>query len=160
MKKKNWYILGTGLLIYLIMGTQKAFSKITDNQKLRTCDPFGCGHFGASRGDRTHKGIDIVTFPNQNILSPIAGEVTRYPFPYQNDLSYQGIEIINNTYKVKIFYLVPIIPIGTTVSKGQVIAKSQNIASKYGSSMTNHVHFEVYKKQGTNWILIDPTNLF
>lgn len=142
------------------MGTNKAFAKITENQNIRGCDAFGCGTFGASRGTRTHNGIDIVSLPSQSIFSPITGEVTRFPFPYGSDLSYTGIEIVNFEYKIKIFYVTPVVKIGTQVNKGQLIAKSQNIASKYGSSMTNHVHIEVYKKQGINWVLIDPTNLF
>lgn len=142
------------------MGTQKAFSKITDNQKLRDCDPFGCGSFGASRGTRSHAGIDIVSFPNQSILSPITGTVTRFPYPYGGDLSYTGIEIINSDYKIKMFYVSPVVAIGSNVSAGQVVAKSQNISAKYGAGMTNHVHLEVYIKSGSNWVLIDPTNLF
>lgn len=160
MKKSAWYILGGSLLIFLIMGTEKAFAKITDNQKNRECDAFGCGSFGASRGDRKHNGIDIVTIPNQKLFSPITGEVTRFPFPYGNDLSYTGIEIVNSEYKVKMFYCSSVVAIGSKVQAGQFIATSQNISAKYGSGMTNHVHVEVYKKQGNNWVLIDPTNLF
>lgn len=142
------------------MGTKKAFSKIVDNQKLRTCDPQGCGHFGASRTHGTHKGIDIITVPNQVIHSPISGKITRYPLPDGSDLSKKGIEIINNSFKIKMFYVIATVPIGTNVSIGQNIATAQNIMIKYGSGMTNHVHFEAYKKQGNNWVLIDPTNLF
>ncbi|CAM4158958.1 MULTISPECIES: M23 family metallopeptidase [Flavobacterium] len=160
MKKSTWYIIGTTTLLFLIMGTKKAFAKITANQNLRTCDLHGCGSFGASRGNRKHNGIDIITVPGEKIMSPISGTVTRYPYPYGNDLSYTGIEIVNSEYKIKMFYLKPIAPIGSTVFAGKIIGVSQNIAAKYSTAMTNHVHLEVYKKQGTNWILIDPTNLF
>ncbi len=139
------------------MGTKKAFANITNNQKIRGCDPFGCGSFGASRGDRDHKGIDIIALPNQQIKSPISGVVTRFPFPYSGDLSYTGIEIKNKDYTIKIFYLTPTVTAGVTVKAGQVIGVAQNIAAKYGSTMTNHVHFEVYNSLGK---LIDPTNLF
>lgn len=160
MKKSYWYIAGAIFITYLIMGTNKAFGKVTDDNTKRGCDPQGCGYFGARRTHGTHKGIDIVTLPNQLIKSPISGEITRYPFPDGSDLSKTGIEIINDTYKVKIFYVTPIISIGKKVSIGQTIATAQNITTKYGAGMTNHAHVEVYKKQGTNWALIDPTNLF
>lgn len=161
MKKKHWYILGT-ITALLIMSTKKTFAKATDNNIIRGCDGFGCGSFGASRsgGTRSHIGVDFITTPGQNIFSPIEGEITRYPYPYGSDLSYTGIEIVNKTYKVKIFYVAPTVLIGGEVKAGQKIAVSQNIAAKYGSSMTNHIHVEVYKKVNNTWGLIDPTNLF
>ena len=139
------------------MGTKKAFANITLNQKIRGCDPFGCGSFGAPRGTRSHAGIDVVATAGQKILSPINGTVTRFPFPYSGDLNYTGIEIKNDSYRVKIFYLQPTVTAGTTVKQGQQIGIAQNIASKYGTAMTNHVHIEVYNSKGE---LIDPTNLF
>ncbi|WP_130736743.1 hypothetical protein [Flavobacterium sp. J27] len=160
MKKSTWYILGGSLLIFLIMGTQKAFAKIVDNQKFRDCDPQGCGSFDANRVGHKHQGVDIITLPNQIIKSPITGQITRYPFPDGSDLTKKGIEIVNNIYKVKIFYVEGIVPIGTNIVAGEKIAIAQNIMVKYGAGMTNHAHFEAYKKQGNNWVLIDPTNLF
>jgi murein DD-endopeptidase MepM/ murein hydrolase activator NlpD len=158
MNNKYWYLAGTGLLIYLIMGTQKSFANIVYNQKTRLCDAFGCGYFGASRGTRSHNGIDIVTNPNQVINSPINGTVTRFPFPYGSDLSYTGIQIENNDYLVKIFYVTPTVKVNTKVTQGQQIAISQNIAAKYGSGMTNHVHIEAYTKKTNK--LIDVSKLF
>lgn len=139
------------------MGTKKAFANITLNQKIRGCDPFGCGSFGATRTGHSHSGVDVVATPGQKIFSPISGKVTRFPFPYSGDLNYTGIEIKNKDYTIKIFYLTPTVSAGLTVKAGQVIGIAQNIASKYGSTMTNHVHFEVYNSLGK---LIDPTNLF
>jgi murein DD-endopeptidase MepM/ murein hydrolase activator NlpD len=159
MKKQHWYFAGAALLTILIMGTNKAFGNITNNQKARGCDVggWGCGSFGASRGDRKHNGLDIVTTPGQTIFSPISGKVTRFPYPYAGDLNYTGIEIINSSYKVKIFYMKSTVAIGTQVTKGQAIGVSQNIAAKYSTQMTNHVHIEVYSASGK---LLDPTKLF
>lgn len=159
MKKKHWLLLGT-ITTLILMSTKKSFAKIVDNQTIRNCDPFGCGSFGASRGSRSHNGIDVVATPNQVVKSPISGEVTRFPFPYGSDLSYTGIEIINSTHKVKMFYVSPTAKIGTNVIAGQPVATAQNISAKYSASMTNHVHLEVYKKNNNTWVLIDPTNLF
>jgi murein DD-endopeptidase MepM/ murein hydrolase activator NlpD len=131
-------------------------TKIKNNQKLRQCDPLGCGHFGAPRGSRLHQGIDIITTKGEPIKSPISGKVVREAFPYGNDLSWSGVLISNDIYEVKMFYLVPTIEIGSFVNDGDVIGISQDISEKHGSSMTTHVHVEVRKKG----ILINPTELF
>lgn len=159
MKKQHWYIAGATLLTLLVMGTNKAFGNITAEQRARGCDAggWGCGSFGASRGARKHNGLDIVTTPGQTIYAPISGKVTRFPFPYSSDLSYTGIEIVNEVYKVKIFYMKATVSIGAQVKQGQQIGISQNIAAKYSSQMTNHVHIEVYDKNGK---FLDPTKLF
>jgi murein DD-endopeptidase MepM/ murein hydrolase activator NlpD len=159
MKKTYWYIAGGIFLTYLIMGTNKAFGKVTEDNIRRGCDQnWGCGSFGANRGTRKHNGLDIKTTVGQNILSPISGKVTRFPFPYGSDLTYTGIEIVNDQYKVKIFYMKASVSANTNVVKGQVIGKAQNIAAKYSSTMTNHIHVEVYDKK-TN-ALINPETLF
>lgn len=162
MKKQHWYIAGATLITLLLMGTSKAFGNITQNQKARGCDAggWGCGSFGASRGTRKHNGLDIITTPGQTIYSPISGKVTRFPYPYSGDFNYTGIEIVNSTYKVKIFYVKPKVVLDAQVKQGQEIATAQNISAKYSPQMTNHAHIEVYKKQDNNWILIDPTKLF
>ena len=159
MKARSYYIAGAIFLTYLIMGTQKAFGKVTEKNTARGCDAggWGCGSFGASRGARKHYGIDIKTTPNENIFSPIDGTVTRFPFPYGDDLKYTGIEIVNKDYKVKMFYLKATVPVNSKVTKGQLIGNAQNIAAKYGTAMTNHVHVEVYDKSGT---LLNPETLF
>lgn len=143
------------------MGTNKAFGKVTADNIRRGCDQnWGCGSFGASRsgGARTHNGLDIKTTVGQQILSPISGKVTRFPFPYGSDLTYTGIEIINEDYKVKIFYMKASVSANTDVVKGQVIGHAQNISAKYSSTMTNHIHVEVYNAK-TN-ALINPETLF
>jgi hypothetical protein len=157
MKNTYWYIAGIGLIAYLIMGTNKAFSKVTTNNIFRGCDPKGCGEFGAPRGSRTHIGLDIKAVPGEVIFSPISGKVTRFPFPYGNDLSFTGIEIVNNQYKVKIFYMKANVPANSTVKQGQVIGNAQDIAKKHGGGMINHIHLEVYDNVGK---LIDPKILF
>lgn len=141
------------------MGTNKAFGKVTADNIRRGCDQnWGCGSFGASRGTRTHNGLDIKTAVGQQILSPISGKVTRFPFPYGGDLNYTGIEIINKDFKVKIFYMKPSVAVNSEVTKGQVIGTAQNISAKYSSTMTNHIHVEVYNaKTGA---LLNPETLF
>lgn len=144
-------------LIYLIMkNTKTKLAKLTLLNKIRGCDAFGCGNFGANRSGHKHQGIDIVTNPSETIFSPIDGEFKRLAYPYANDKNYKGMVLVNDEIEIKIFYVNPTIPTGLKIKKGQPIAKSQNIAKKYGVSMVNHIHFEV--RNGNE--LIDPTNLF
>ena len=153
-------IAASALIIYLMTKSTKAFSAPTADNKLRGCDPKGCGHFGASRGSRKHSGIDFKINAGDKVFAPIGGQVTRHPFPYADDLNYKGIEIVNADYKVKMFYLTPTVPVNTIVKAGQSIGIAQNISAKHGAAMTNHVHFEVYKKNGSAWVLIDPSEMF
>lgn len=146
MKKNVALIAITALAIYLLM-TNKTFAKPTASGLIRGCDKHGCGSFGASRGTRKHDGIDYVAEPGQQILAPISGKVTRFPFPYGTDLSYNGIEIKNNDYTVKIFYMKPSVAIGQNVVAGQVIGTAQDIAKKYSPGMTNHIHIEIRNSQ-------------
>lgn len=157
MKNAHWYIAGAALITYLFMGTNKAFAKITTNNIIRDCDPKGCGEFGASRGSRKHNGLDIEAVPGENIFSPISGKVTRFPFPYGDDLSFTGIEIVNNQFKVKIFYMKAVVSANSSVVQGQYIGNAQNVAKKHGGGMINHVHIEAYDNSGN---LINPETLF
>lgn len=155
--KKTLIVIGAAALItYILMKGNKAFAALTSSQTIRGCDPLGCGEFGAPRGARKHNGIDIVATPGQTIFSPISGKVNRMAYPYADDLSYKGLEIQNDQYKVKIFYINPTIAIGSQVKAGDKIAVAQNISAKHGAAMTNHVHFEVYDRTGK---LIDPTKM-
>lgn len=154
---KKFIIIASLTTLLFIMSTKKALAKVTVNQKYRGCDPMGCGGFEASRTHGKHKGIDIVTKTGEMIFSPITGKVTRYPIPYAGDNRYSGIEIVNDKYLIKIFYVKPTVKIGLAVTAGQPIATAQDLALKFGSKMTNHAHVEVYDLKGN---LIDPTNLF
>lgn len=138
------------------MNLKGKLAHVLKNQKIRGCDPKGCGGFHASRGGREHGGLDFVVTEGQDVFSPIAGKVTRFPYPYADDTKYKGIEIINETQKVKMFYVLATAKIGDTVRAGQKIASAQDISKKYGGGMTNHVHFEMYE-HGKR---IDPTNRF
>jgi len=156
MKKKAIIIGVSALLIYLLMSS-KSFSAPTKSNKIRQCDPFGCGAFGASRGVRKHEGEDYAIDPGEKVLSPISGTVTRIAYPYASDLSYKGVEIKNADYTVKIFYMLATAKIGSTVKAGDVIGTAQDIAKKYGPAMVNHIHVEIRNKAGK---LIQPSTLF
>ena len=160
MTATNKTLLGVGVvaLILLIMSTAKSFGNIVKGKQLiRGCDPKGCRGFGESRTGHTHQGIDIVIVLGADVLSPIDGVVTRFPFPYGDDLKYTGIEIKNSTYSVKMFYLTPFVAINKKISKGDKIGTAQNLQTKWGNQMTNHVHLEVRDAKGN---LINPSTLY
>lgn len=149
MKKstKNITIAAAIIALYL-MTTTKSFAKTTTSNKIRTQDVHGNGAFGSPRTHGTHQGEDYIAAVGETIFAPISGTVTRYPFPYKNDLSMKGIEIINADYVVKIFYLNPTAKINSVVQAGQPIGIAQNIAGKYSPGMQNHIHIEVRNKAG------------
>lgn len=123
--------------------------------KVRPKDPQGSGHYLASRGSRPHMGVDLLTRPGQKVYAPFSGTVTRFPYPYASDTSFTGVEIQNKMQKLKAFYVTPAVQKGQNVRAEQLIGYSQDIASKYGKGMMNHIHVELYDSQGNN---IDPTN--
>lgn len=135
------------LLLYLVVRSNKAFASPTARNIMRGVDNWGSGAFGASRGSRKHEGIDYVAAPGETIYSPITGVIERPAYPYEDDLTYTGAVISNAKHEVKIFYIALTVPVGTFVKAGDIIAKAQNIAEKYGSDMMNHIHLEIREKK-------------
>ncbi|WP_176465503.1 M23 family metallopeptidase [Croceivirga radicis] len=135
------------------------FTLLNKIKAFRGCDNWGCGSFGASRGEHKHKGIDFAMAENDVVLAPFPCEIIRHGYAY-SDLSYKLIEIRGlrsySDYTAKIMYIKDFAPVGTIINEGQKIALADNIAARYSTTMTNHVHFELYLRGK----LIDPTNLF
>lgn len=130
--------------------------EIVNNQKIRKCDQKGCGYFGAKRGEKKHRGVDIITTPEELVYAPISGSVRKLiVYPNQNEMI--GVEISNEQYKVKLFYVNSNFKTHDFIQKGEYLGKAQNIAKYWNAEgkMTNHVHIEVREKGK----LIDPTNL-
>lgn len=134
---------------------------VQHNQRMRN-DSRGDGHFGASRGRRTHNGLDIVVTPGSGVYCPIEGYMKRVAYPYgqgRRNKKWLGCAIegtgLYRGYEVKIFYMDPFL-LGEYVYPNDIIGKAQAISKKYSSSMIDHLHIEVrYKGQ-----LIDPATLF
>ena len=122
---------------------------------IREHDDFGAGYFGAPRGSRTHNGIDFSAPPGAKICSVCDGRISRFGYPYGDDLTYRYVEVTDtNGDMVRYFYAVP--PdgnfgnVGHQVKKGGVIGVVQDIAARYNTDtkkMNNHFHFEV-KRDG------------
>ena len=134
---------------------------VQHNQKMRN-DTRGEGHFGASRGRRTHNGLDIIVVPGSAVYCPIEGYMKRVAFPYgtgRRNKKWLGCAIegtgLYRGYEVKIFYMDPFL-LGEYVYPNDIIGKAQAISKKYSSSMIDHLHVEVrYRGQ-----LINPATLF
>lgn len=122
----------------------------------RNFDECGEGHFGASRGSRTHNGIDYAAAANSEVLSPIWGFVTKLGYPYGDDLTYRYVEIASNGKRHRFFYVKPSWDMekGHEVQTGDVIGQVQNIAKRYAPRhMVNHIHYEIKTLDGE---FIDP----
>ena len=111
---------------------------------LRECDSMGCGHYGAPRGDRTHKGIDFTCPPDYEICSKIEGEVTKLGYPYRDALEFRYVEVTSSDgYRHRYFYVEPLVHVGDFVEEGDVVGKCQDVAGHWGGGMKNHVHYEI-----------------
>lgn len=123
---------------------------------LRGCDPMGCGHYGASRGSRKHKGVDYACLPETRIFSPCNGTVTKLGWPYAGQ-TFRYVQItdsVGNNHRV--FYIKPIVDLGAEVYRSTVIGEAQDIAGHHGGGMKNHVHYEIKTHTGN---FIDPDDL-
>lgn len=156
------YVTGAAIAVKnLFFGESSTnFYPINDSGQLRLCDAHGCGHYGASRNGKLHKGIDFKVVENQPMKAPFDCEIVRYGFPYENNTTYILVEIkgtgIYQNYGAKLMYIKRIHSTGTKLAKGETICRADNIAKLYDSRMTPHVHFEVFK----DGKIIDPTGFF
>lgn len=130
-------------------------------------DSHGKGTFGSSRGNRTHKGLDLCLIngrPGQKVIAPITGVVYRHMIAYAGD-DYRGIVIRNEHWEVRLLYLVPTVKKGFPVHAGDVIGIAQDISERYPpkdgqKSMLPHIHMEVRERTETGYrCLRDPLPL-
>ena len=123
---------------------------------VRKWDEYGGGAFGDSRGDRLHKGIDLICPSGEEVLSPVAGEVTKLGYTYSDDLSYRYVEVTAEGYRYRLFYVAPTVRVGDKVEYGDPVGTAQNIKRRY-PGITPHVHFEIRNTEGD---YIDPTPVY
>lgn len=125
--------------------------------ELRGNDPTGFGHYGAKRGLRKHRGLDIKTKPGQLIVSPISGKFKRVGRVYVSTSKFKLLEIENGRYRVRLLYAAPYLEFkpGDPISACSIIGVAQDIAGYHGNGMINHIHMEVYK----HGLLTDPEPL-
>lgn len=120
---------------------------ITAKLPKRGTDDYGSGEFGASRGNRTHNGIDFAVLPGSEIFAPVDGYVSRIGYPYADDLSYRYVQITDRKCRHhRIFYIDPKVELGDNVSHNvDIIGVAQGISARYTErgTMKNHVHYEI-----------------
>lgn len=134
--------------------------KILSALKIRV-DAKGDGHFGASRdgGNRGHNGVDLEVIKGQPVYAPFAGTITKQAYPYADDRKFTGVHLTRpDGLKIKVFYMLPKPGIiGKAVNAGDEIGRAQAISEKYGAPMKDHIHVEVWNKNGT---LENPQEFF
>ena len=115
--------------------------------KLRGTDCWGSGAYGASRGDRTHKGVDVVASPNQPIKSLTYGTVSRLgwcydwgKYPTRRHLRLVVVELDGNEFTY--MYCSPSVCRGDAVKPGTILGTGQNLQPHF-KGITPHFHFEI-----------------
>jgi murein DD-endopeptidase MepM/ murein hydrolase activator NlpD len=139
----------------------KCNRKKTISLKLRGSDDWGDGSFLAPRGDKSHKGVDFVARPGDELLSPVSGRVSKlgYPYPFvSNGFNYRYVQITDyKGNRHRFFYVEPVPATGLHIKKGDLIGIAQNISEKFTHPkrrpMKNHIHYEIIGSDGN---LIDP----
>ena len=108
----------------------------------------GGGWWGADRGSRKHKGIDLSTNIGDAIYAPIDGKVVVTKTKISANLNstkilgtgdYEG-------YTVYLFYIKPETAlINKIVKRGEKVGIQQDLSADYPEKVTDHVHFEIRK---------------
>lgn len=116
----------------------------------RRPDGYGSGEFGASRGARTHQGVDYACLAGSDLLSPVSGRVTKLGYPYADDLQYRYVEITDpDLNRHRFFYVEPATDLGALIDPGELIGTVQDIGQRYSDrDMTCHVHYEIIDDAG------------
>lgn len=119
----------------------------------RECDDWGCGHYGAPRGGRVHKGVDLNAAPGTEILSPRTGTVTKLGHPYSDDLSFRYVEVTDREgNRHRVFYVLPLVKENESVTVNTRIGLAQSLEERY-PGITPHIHYEVINRDGKH---VDP----
>ncbi|XP_073345937.1 leukocyte cell-derived chemotaxin-2-like [Pagrus major] len=124
------------------------------NNSRRGSDSWGQGHYGARRGDRVHKGLDIVCSDGSTVYAPfdvtLHGNVIVYTDPTKAAIN-DGINLRGEGLCFKLFYVRPDKTSGS-VKKGHRIGTMLPMQSVY-AGITSHVHVQMCNKG-------DPTQYF
>ena len=118
----------------------------------RGTDSMGSGAYGASRGSRTHKGVDLCAIPNQIVCSHVNGHVTKIGRPYapnnnsDKDVLKSALRYVQVTdhsgVAHRFFYVKPSVEIGQNVYTGSELGIVSDL-NEIWPTMKNHVHYEV-----------------
>ncbi|CAF92686.1 unnamed protein product [Tetraodon nigroviridis] len=124
------------------------------NNRRRISDRWGQGHYGASRGGRTHKGLDIMCKDGSAVYAPfdvtLNGRLTVYTDPTKKAIN-EGINLSGENLCFKLFYVRPD-KVSGKVRKGERIGIMLPMQTVY-PGITSHVHVQMCDKS-------DPTQYF
>ncbi len=122
-------------------------------------DPAGDGRYGASRGGRTHQGLDTRADPGDSARAPMTGLLVRSGLCYRDDDRFSLAVIESEPWACKVLYVAPYARlIGRRVRMGQIIGMVQDVTKRKDyavQGMMPHVHTEV-RHHGE---IVDPTPL-
>ncbi len=135
---------------------------ITIITPLRGTDEFGCGAYGAPRGDRQHRGEDVAAYQGSFVLPVENGLISKIGFPYDPNDQKKGhlryVELLTQlNYRIRYFYVEPLVDVGEHVFTHQPLGTVADLQAVYGPGMTNHVHVEVIDPNGD---YMDPKHYF
>ncbi len=159
MSKPDGRIDPYGLSIKKIW--QLAYAKPT-GLAVRGLDNYGAGHYGASRGARTHDGVDYMSTAGQQVKAPMSGKVTKISRPYASGIDatlLSGVEIeASDGTKCWVWYMQPSVNIvGTVVKAGtSVIGTAKTLKNRYKNGITDHVHVRIHSRHGAK---INPSTV-
>lgn len=126
---------------------------------IRGNDNFGSGAFGASRGGRSHNGVDVACYAGSSILALKPGKVTKLGYPYNPNNEKKGhlryVQVTHEGKNYRYFYVSPSVRVGDEVRVGDVLGKAQGLLKIY-PGITDHIHFEIKLADGS---FEDPTAL-
>lgn len=123
---------------------------------IRGCDKFGCGHFGAKRGDRLHRGVDLVITAGEPFESLCSGKVTKLGYVYKGDMQLRYVEVTTKAgQRWRYHYVTPAVSVGSMVRTGDTLGAVQSLQTRY-PGITDHVHFEIIDGAGE---YLDPTSI-
>lgn len=124
--------------------------------QIRGCDKWGCGHFGASRGNRKHNGVDIIWTAGKPFHALTQGVVTKLGYAYADDLSFRYVELTDRVgARWRYFYVKPSVELGEEINAYEDIGVVQTLQNRY-PEIVDHVHFEIIRADGT---YVDPTGI-
>ncbi|XP_068004418.1 leukocyte cell-derived chemotaxin-2-like [Melanerpes formicivorus] len=144
----------TAAILTLVISSAAAaqWAKICSSEsanKVRGCDPQGCGGYNYPSAGRKHKGVDVVCQDGAEVFAPFSGRVVKQAKPYGNGNAIDnGVQLAGAGFCIKMFYIKPVKYSGS-IKKGEKIGILLPLQKVY-RGIISHVHIQ-------NCDLTDPT---